>query len=391
MVDVSDIVGFDALEDRLTALFIATLEHSPTDNVLKPFLKAVNFDLNFKKDLEEVKFGLQIHEASSIPDAQIEGRSFLIYIEVKRGDSVDSSQVERHFEGGKGKKPKFCVLCITSGLYKPEGIKNAERKLKERGETPDIRWMNWKKVYELMKDSEKRVKDGKSRFLIKSLNSALEKHGLVGFTGFDEDEFMKAKEFIEKYETLLKKCNQLMYEVAEELKKHSIKQVYFNRDGRSTNKLDLITQALYYFNKQSWEPTSMQSWEKGSTVLVAFLFHSGMLAIGPVVLRQTLYKENLDWQGFLKSINVNLLKIRYKIRGEGLTRAESTKEFLDKLEETREDKSLERVDFPLFVNYEEEELRKPQLVETIVKYIDKSLELLQQFSLFEPKGSLKPH
>ena len=51
MVDISDIVGFDNLEDRLTAQFIATLEHSPVDNVLKPFLKTVNFDLDFKKRL----------------------------------------------------------------------------------------------------------------------------------------------------------------------------------------------------------------------------------------------------------------------------------------------------------------------------------------------------
>ena len=110
MVDISDIVGFDNLEDRLTAQFIATLEHSPVDNVLKPFLKTVNFDLDFKKDLEEVEFGLQIPEVSSIPDAKIEGKSFLIYIEVKRGDSVDSSQIERHFEGGKGKNPSFACF-----------------------------------------------------------------------------------------------------------------------------------------------------------------------------------------------------------------------------------------------------------------------------------------
>lgn len=58
MVDVSDIIRFDNLEDRLTAQFVATLQHSQWDYVLKPFLRTINFDLDLEEDLKDVKFGL---------------------------------------------------------------------------------------------------------------------------------------------------------------------------------------------------------------------------------------------------------------------------------------------------------------------------------------------
>jgi len=380
MVDISDIVGFESLEDRLTSQFIATLEHTPMDKVLKPFLKAIGFDLNIEKGIKEVKFGLQIQEVSSIPDAKIEGKSFLIYIEVKRGDSVDPSQIERHFEGGKGRKPKFCILCITSGLYKPSGIVEAERKLKEKEETSNIKWMNWKKVYELMKGSEKRVNDEKSQFLISSFNSTLEKQGLVGFTGFDKDEFTLAKELIEKYTQLLKKCNQLMYEVTEELKKSSIKQVGSYRDGRSTKKLDLLTYAEYWFNKENWVPTSPDQLEDGSVAFIGFMFWNAALVIGALVNRQIIYKKNVDWKGFLESFPFT--HISYKIIGGERTWAESTRELLDKIEETRSDKTLDRVFIDFIINSEEYELEKPE-VKAITKFINQSLESLQQYGLFE--------
>jgi len=229
--DISDIVEFDVLEDRLTTLFLVTLEHSST--VLKAFFKDINFDLTLGNRIEEIEFGLQVREVSSIPDARIEGESFLVYIEIKLGDTVDSSQIERHYMGGKGRKPEFCVLCITSGLDKPTGVTDAEKKLKEKGETPNIRWTNWKMVYKLLRSHEKRVKDEKSRFLIRSLDTTLEKQGLVGFTGFEKGEFSLVRDFIEKYAKLLKKCNQLMDEVMEKLKKSSVERIGSYRNGRS--------------------------------------------------------------------------------------------------------------------------------------------------------------
>lgn len=379
MVDISDVVRFDNLEDRLTAQFITTLENSAADIVLRHFLEAINFDLDFKRDLNGVQFGLQIRGGSRIPDAKIEGRNFLIYIEVKLGDSVDSSQIIGHFEGGKGKKQKFCVLSITSGVYAPQGVKDADSKLRERGEAPNIRWISWKKVYESMKRSEKEVKDEKERFLIKSFNSTLEKQGLVGFTGFEEDEFAAAIEPIERYTNLLRKCNQLMYEVAEELKKSSVKQVGYHRDGLSQKKLDLPTYASYFFNKDDWEPASFK-WEKGSAAIIAFSFVNAGLFMGVTVTRQTLDKGNINWASFRKSFPFG--NIRYRISDGGVFWAESIDSFFDEMEGTKSGETLEWADFLDVLSLEEIGFQMPD-VETIVKSIRVSLEFLQKNALYQ--------
>ena len=378
MVDIIDIVESDALEDRLTAQFILTLEHSVRNEVLEPFMKAINFGLDSRKDMKQIEFGLQVEEVNSIPDAKIEGDSFLVYIEVKIGDRVDSSQIERHFKGGKGRKPRFCVLCITGGLGKPSGVADAEDELKKKGENPNIQWTNWKKVHELMKGYQKRVKDEKSRFLIRSFNKTLEEQSLVGFTGFDKDEFAIAGDTVEKYARLLAKCNQLMSEVAEELKKRSIKQVGSYRNGRSNKELDVITYAEYWFNKNDWRPKPSDQWEDGSVAYIEFRFQDAITSVGVLVNGQTIYKKSADWKGLLQSLRST--GISYKIRNEEWTEAESKQDFLEKIEETKDDESLERVDAELVI--ESEELRDLGVI-GIANVIVKCIEYLEHHDLFK--------
>lgn len=153
MVNISDIVKPKSLEDRLTAQLLLTLEQCPPEIFLKPFLERIGIE----EETEDISFGLQVKEISSIPDAKIEGSSFLVYIESKLGDNLDPIQILNHFKAGQGKKPKFCVLCITGGFDEPEGRKEALMRLEKSGLRPDIRWTSWRDIYKLAESAKTKM------------------------------------------------------------------------------------------------------------------------------------------------------------------------------------------------------------------------------------------
>lgn len=385
MVDVSDITKFDKLEDRLTAQLIVTLEHSPRDKVLKPFLEKIGF----KEEIEDVRFDLQVREVSSIPDAKIEGSSSLIYIESKLSDSLDPTQIVNHFEGGKGKKPRFCILCITTELSRPKAIREAQETLQERGEAPDIRWISWKEVYKLMKNLGSTVNDDKAVFLINSLNSTLEKRNLIGFTNFSKEEFVITKRLIRKYSNLLKRCNLLAEEVVKELEKNSIKLVYFNRDGRSTDRLDQTTYAMYYFNKKDWAPLpyTYGQWEPGSVAYFGFRFKEALVGHGVWVNGDVIYKQDALWKSLVKQVmqEKEVWWLKYRTRG-GWTDVESAEQFIRKLKETRNEKTITNVEicFPLSsIDKLQNEDIKELNTKLFTGLIKVDLDLLKSYSLFK--------
>lgn len=379
MVDVSDVALFDKLEDRLTAQLILTLEHSPKDEVLKGFLE--HFGL--KEDIKDVNFDLQIQEVSSIPDAMIEGKRFLVYVESKLGEEANPVQIEKHFLGGKGKKQIFFVLCITGGLARPKGIAIAETNLRKKGETPDFKWINWKTLYKMFKGIEKKLKDEKSIFLLKSFNSTLENLDLAGFIMFEKGEIQAGKSLVEKYNDLLEKCNLLSKEITQRLEQKGIKLIRFDRDGRSQNSCDAITWAYFFYNKRNWKPIRKQ-WEEGSLAYYGFQFDEGTLCLGITANEKLIYKKEAKWRGLLQSMPTPTPSIWYWIRREQEKKeAESVEAFLEKLTETESDETITSVD--IFWTLDLTETLEQDLPNMIVERITVFLEALEKYDLYLSK------
>lgn len=379
MVDVSDVALFDKLEDRLTAQLILTLEHSPKGEILKSFLE--HFGL--KEDVEDVNFDLQIQEVSSTPDAMIEGKKFLVYIESKLGEEVNPVQIENHFLGGKGKKQIFFVLCITGGLVRPKGIGIAETNLRKKGETPNFKWVNWKMLHNMFKGIEKRLDDETSTFLLKSFDSTLENLDLAGFIMFEKGEIQAGKSLVEKYNKLLEKCNILLKEVTQRLEQKGIKLIRFDRDGRSQNSCDAITLAYYFYNKRTWKHAKNE-WEDGSLAYYGFQFDEGTIRQGIMVNGKLIYKKEAKWRGLLESMPTPTPSIGYWIRGKRENEeTESIEAFLEKLTETELDETITNVD--IFWTDDLTETLEQDLPNTIAKRITVFLSALEKYNLYLSK------
>jgi hypothetical protein len=380
VVNLSDIVRFEKLEDRITAQLIATLEHSQRDRVLSKFFELFHFEY----DGEEADFQLQVQEYESRPDAMIQSESFLICIEVKLGDAIDSAQIENHFEGGKGKKPRFVVLCITAGLDQPKGIKEATTRLQAKGESPDIRWISWKRIYGIIKDMANIRNDDKTSFLLNSLIETLRRENLSGFTNFKKEDFPKVKETIPAFTKTIEKCNMLMAEVASILEKESIEQVVFYRDGKATGKIDLVTEAKYVFSKKDWEPKDKDSLN-GSEVIVQFFFGDAVLILGFQINKDVIYKQNAEWNALIQLIKE---KPEYNFGIGLIIQGRSTdvepEDFLRRLEETREDKAIDSVFCWRYFDLSDTKTVALIDPDTIATLIEGYLDLLQRHNLFTP-------
>jgi hypothetical protein len=150
------------------------------------------------------------------------------------GDSIDPGQIENHFEGGKGKKPIFLVLCITAGLEEPKSIQIASTRLRAKGESPDIRWVSWRKIYRLFKELPSSLNDDRATFLLSSFVETLERENLSGFTPFKKEQFLAVEEATPAFNETIQKWNLLMDETSSILEKHSIKKVYLSVRCNST-------------------------------------------------------------------------------------------------------------------------------------------------------------
>lgn len=379
LVSIHDVYRFSQKENRLTALLAFALERQKL--LLERFLELFGYPT---EKIGQISITLQEREEDSIPDATVYmDKKKMVFIESKLGPWIDANQVIGHIKSGKGRIP---LVCITSGVTRPEGISQALEKLSGR-EKDLIRWISWRQLYQTTTNIPEEIVKAEE---VSSLIQSLEFENLVGFTGYESEELKDLSVFVSRYNTVLLKISQLTEDIELSLssKDKSIKRIRFVRDGRSTGGLDAISFCDYAFSYEDWEDCgydATRDWvrEEGSFAAISFYFDEAKAYIWGRATYGTIDRVAKEsWDDILNAFG-----------SKGFTISLLTKEARD-FEDLEVDRALERLkkettkvlDFTHEYDFDKILLQKPnRVVSSLANEMSWILNFFKRKGMFTPK------
>ncbi len=129
-------------EDRLTNALMALLEHSDR-RVLDVFLSLCGAEDMKASSTTQVGFHLQPSFDQSRPDAWLSFPGFDIYVETKRGSSLDRDQFERHWSYLLGRPERSAILLAITGSHVIPTIVTEKESGAQTVTAAHLSWSSW--------------------------------------------------------------------------------------------------------------------------------------------------------------------------------------------------------------------------------------------------------
>ncbi|RJS92432.1 hypothetical protein CW705_02800 [Candidatus Bathyarchaeota archaeon] len=252
----------DKEEDVLTSRVFGILNRIDKIAVLGLILRNLGIKIP-DEEIKQAEIRLWEEYDGTIPDAVIETKSTLIFVECKLESPLIIEQLKREYKEGIAEEKDFYLLCITKHFLEPLEIKQARR------ECPKIVWTSWQELNAILRrTSESEKLDIISKGLISDLLKLLDAKGLRGFAGFKEINLKQIVKGTNAMHSYFNEISIFIRELQSQLDPSEIvlktrKGSWFHRDGRGTRLEgpdDWITSHLTFaFGAKDWPFTDFWS------------------------------------------------------------------------------------------------------------------------------------
>lgn len=249
--------GKEKDEDILTSRVFGILNIVNKSLVLGRFLEKVGIKIP-KKEVEDAEIRLWEKHGECIPDAVIQTKSRLIFVESKLDSPLSMEQLKTEYKEGKKESESFYLLCISKHFDLPREFETLREELK----TDRLFWTSWQSLYTYLLPIEKSEDlDKTSKALIGDLRTLLETERLRGFSGFKKNQYEKITSTYESFDDFYNELSIFVQELESQLKKRDIElkrtgMTFFHRDGRGT-RLDspeewVTSFVSFAFGRKAW-------------------------------------------------------------------------------------------------------------------------------------------
>jgi len=249
--------GKEKDEDILTSRVFGIFNIVNKSLVLGKFLEKIGIKIP-KKEVEDAQIRLWEKHGECIPDAVIETKSNLIFVESKLDSPLSLEQLKTEYTQGNKESDSFYLLSVSKHFDLPQEIENLRKELK----TDRLFWTSWQSLYTYLLPIEKSEDlDKTSKALIKDLRSFLEAKRLRGFSGFDKTNYKRITNAYESFDDFYNELSIFIQELESQLKRRGIElkrtgMTSFHRDGRGT-RLDspeewVTSFVSFAFGRKAW-------------------------------------------------------------------------------------------------------------------------------------------
>ena len=268
-------------EDILTSRFFGIMDIVNKKVLLKQFLSILNIPF-IETELTDYQFSLWENYGDCIPDAVIESKDTLIFVESKLDAPISEDQLKREFVAVSSSRKKSFLICISKDFDLPTEIKNVREEI-----DVNIKWISWKKLYAFLSELTKSDSLNQTEIkLIENLILIFEINRLRGFKGFKKDNYEKIATIDEELKLFNNEISIFIEEISSILAVDGINSIRtgntsFTRDGRGTV-LDSpeewrSSQFTFAYNIDGWD---FESWRKSYYLFLRFHFYKPELWVG---------------------------------------------------------------------------------------------------------------
>ena len=207
----AELRGHTGKEDVLTSRVFGTLEISDTTKFLIPVLKQCGVELAQEAAPQSFRFSYWKEMGKRTPDVILEDKLNLIFFENKLGSSSDAGQLVEEYEDGIRCHKDFRLIAVTRDWIEPSKVlQEAKKSLrKELGEEPQLQWINWQKIYAILRSGNANNENQTEQKLVSDLLSLLEVEGLSTFVQFPKEQLDGIDNLWPQIPSFLEDCSAL--------------------------------------------------------------------------------------------------------------------------------------------------------------------------------------
>lgn len=203
----AELRGHTGNEDVLTSRVFGTLEILDTTKFLIPVLKQCGVELAQEAAPGSFSFSYWREMGKRTPDVILEDRLNLIFFENKLNTSLGVRQLVEEYEDGVAYHKNLWLIAVTKDWTKPsEVLQKAKESLrKELGKEPQLQWINWQKIYAILRSNANNGNQTEQK-LVSDLLSLLEVEGLSTFVQFPKEQLDNIVELWPQLPSFLENC-----------------------------------------------------------------------------------------------------------------------------------------------------------------------------------------
>lgn len=274
----AEVRGCTGEEDILTSRVFGILEILDRTKFLLPILKQCEINLEQDSKPENLSFSYWEKMTKRTPDVILKDKSTLIFIECKLGSPLDIHQLTEEYEDGMKARKDFWLIAVTSDWTEPSQIQQAKESLtKKSGKEPQLQWINWQKIYAILRSNAKNGSQTEKK-LISDLLSLLKVKGLSTFVQFPKEQLSSVVELWPTIPRFLEGCSALFGTLSSRLYEKNIIFEDLIRHGWIASKLEDYNYWMpRWIATRAWD----RKWKEGEALLEQW----GPLGVG---LRQCL-------------------------------------------------------------------------------------------------------
>lgn len=185
----AELRGHAGEEDILTSRVFGTLGILDRLKFLLPILQQCGVQLLQETVPESFTFSYWREMGKRTPDVILEDKLNLIFFENKLNTSLGVRQLVEEYEDGVAYHKNLWLIAVTKDWTKPsEVLQKAKESLrKELGKEPQLQWINWQKIYAILRSNANNGNQTEQK-LIRDLLSLLEVEGLSTFVQFPKEQ-----------------------------------------------------------------------------------------------------------------------------------------------------------------------------------------------------------
>jgi len=219
----AELRGHTGKEDVLTSRVFGTLEILDTTKFLIPILKQCGVELAQEAAPESFSFSYWREMGKRTPDVILEDKLNLIFFENKLNTSLGVRQLVEEYEDGVAYHKNLWLIAVTKDWTKPsEVLQKAKESLKkELGKEPQLQWINWQKIYDILRSNANNGNQTEQK-LVSDLLSLLEVEGLSTFVQFPKEQLDSIAYLWPQMPGFLEDCSALFGTVSSRLRNKDI-------------------------------------------------------------------------------------------------------------------------------------------------------------------------
>jgi hypothetical protein len=251
----AELRGHAGEEDVLASRVFGALEILDTTKFLIPVLKQCGVELAQEAAPQSFSFSYWREMGKRIPDVILEDNLSLIFFENKLNAPLGVRQLVEEYEDGIGCHKNFRLIAVTSDWVEPPDIQQAKELLTREGiENPGIQWINWQKIYAILRSNADNGNQTEEK-LIDDLLSLLEAKGLSTFVQFQKGQVDSIAGLWPQVPSFLEDCSALFGTLSSKLHNKNITIEDSIRHG-------WISEALQRFAR--WMPRwiAIRAWDE---------------------------------------------------------------------------------------------------------------------------------